>query len=263
MPGGVLKGFLKGVLQLEESLGWKREVLNVILEDGREGGRGNEIGVAYTGTAVRSTSRMVGERDKSINININITRFNTSSDAGAARLPTCCAVPVRYTPNEDNLSENLMARDCVKISKYLPRFSSLSHICLFLGASTNTDFSLGLRLQPAGAKRRSYLVSIKILRQCWCIIKGLVGKGQGEMGTLYSFHSIYGFHLGGRMGCRGKWGGCMQRQVGADVCTVVVRAHQLGTSLPAHTSGCRGMEHLSCPKTKAYHQPEIKETKTG
>lgn len=32
MPGGgVLKGFLKGVLKLEEILGWKREVLQECL----------------------------------------------------------------------------------------------------------------------------------------------------------------------------------------------------------------------------------------
>ncbi|KAJ7045813.1 hypothetical protein C8F04DRAFT_1227889 [Mycena alexandri] len=150
VPLEIVEGFLKRVLQLEESLGWKREVLNVILEVAL-GGLNTAAGwervaeeTRYTGTAVRSTSRMVGERDKSVNI--NITRFNTSPGAGAARLPTCCAVPVRHTPNEDNLSENLMTRDCVKISKYLPRFSSFSHICLFLGASTNTDFSLGLIL---------------------------------------------------------------------------------------------------------------------
>ncbi|KAJ7740155.1 hypothetical protein B0H16DRAFT_1465035 [Mycena metata] len=108
-------GSLEGSLEesLEESLGWKREVLNVCLrvlgnESNREpgcrlrwpstwrleccgrigeGGRVIEIEVAYPGTAARSMSRVVGERDKGINI--NITRFNTSSGAGAARLPTC------------------------------------------------------------------------------------------------------------------------------------------------------------------------------
>ncbi|KAJ7773491.1 hypothetical protein B0H16DRAFT_1451241 [Mycena metata] len=72
MPGGVLKGFWKGSCSLRRVLDEER-VLNVILEDGRGLPRKRD-GVAYTGTAVRSTSRMVGERDKSINI--NITRFN-------------------------------------------------------------------------------------------------------------------------------------------------------------------------------------------